>query len=158
PRLALDGWTGLPVDRERGERCVIRHHRAPPCSENDGERDGRAQRRDMSHDQYPLGALRVLYPAESGTTNRKINRGDSGTRPGCHTSVCDTTVLAERYDVQDAALPARYATGGVCFGYSLYKETGPNGKPIGTKIEINEEQAKVVRWIHAAGRRIGWKD
>src|SRR5262249_46345849 len=47
---------------------------------------------------------------------------------------------------------------GVCFGYSLYKETGPNGKPIGTKIEINEEQAKVVRWIHAAGRRIGWKD
>src|SRR5262249_58029137 len=48
PPLALDGWTGLPMDGERGERCGIRQQRVAPCSENDGERDGRAQRRRLA--------------------------------------------------------------------------------------------------------------
>ena len=80
---------------------------------------------------------------------------------------------------------AGFATGGVCFGYSLRKEFGAGGKAIGTKIEISDEQAKIVRRIfmlyldghsfagiakalngdgvnpprvHVQNRRVGWKD
>ncbi|HKO49462.1 MAG TPA: recombinase family protein [Polyangiaceae bacterium] len=80
---------------------------------------------------------------------------------------------------------AGFATGGVAFGYSLHKQTTVDGKSVGTSIEINEEQACVVRRIfglylegrslsaiartlnedgvapprvHAKGRRVGWKD
>jgi len=80
---------------------------------------------------------------------------------------------------------AGFATGGVCFGYSLRKEFGPGGKPVGTRIEIADDQAKVIRRIfklyldgnsfaaiakllnsekippprvHAKNRRVGWKD
>jgi site-specific DNA recombinase len=80
---------------------------------------------------------------------------------------------------------AGYATGGVAFGYRLSKESGPDGKSIGTKIEINAEHATVLRRIFALyvggnsfaaiaktlnaekvspprvfakNRRVGWKD
>ena len=80
---------------------------------------------------------------------------------------------------------AGFATGGVAFGYALRKLATVDGKSIGTTIEINEEQAQVVRRIfglyldgrsfaavarelneagvapprvHAKGRRVGWKD
>jgi site-specific DNA recombinase len=80
---------------------------------------------------------------------------------------------------------AGLATGGVAFGYRLQKELGPDGKVLGSRIEICEEQANVVRRIfilylegsafagiaktlnadsvapprvHAKNRRVGWKD
>src|SRR5262249_27894533 len=80
---------------------------------------------------------------------------------------------------------AGLATGGVAFGYALRKETGPDGKSSGTRIEVVEERAAVVRRIfelylqgHSLGgiaktlneegvppprvdsrtRRVGWKD
>lgn len=80
---------------------------------------------------------------------------------------------------------AGFATGGVAFGYRLSKEIGMDGKSIGTKIGINEEQSIVLRRIFslyvagnsfasvaktlnsenispprvfAKNRRIGWKD
>lgn len=80
---------------------------------------------------------------------------------------------------------AGYATGGVAYGYRLEKEIGSNGKPIGSRVLINEDQAKIVRRIfalsldghsraaiarllneehvppprvHVPGRRVGWKD
>jgi site-specific DNA recombinase len=80
---------------------------------------------------------------------------------------------------------AGYATGGVAYGYRLQKENGPDGKPIGSKVLIDEDQAKVVRRIfrlyleghslaniarrlndshvppprvHVTNRRTGWKD
>jgi site-specific DNA recombinase len=80
---------------------------------------------------------------------------------------------------------AGLATGGVAFGYRLQKELGPDGKVLGSRIEISEEQAGVVRRIftlylegssfaaiaktlnadgvapprvHAKNRREGWKD
>ena len=43
----------------------------------------------------------------------------------------------------DRFLP--YVTGGVAFGYSLRKKTGADGKSLGSSIEIQEEQAKIVR-------------
>jgi len=42
---------------------------------------------------------------------------------------------------------AGFATGGVAFGYRLSKESGPDGKSIGTKIDINDEHAAVLRRI-----------
>lgn len=80
---------------------------------------------------------------------------------------------------------AGYATGGVPFGYRLRKEIGPNGKPIGSRAEIDPAQAKIIRLIfslyadgyslagvakrlnadgappprvYAKNRRHGWKD
>ncbi|MFZ5893256.1 MAG: recombinase family protein [Myxococcota bacterium] len=80
---------------------------------------------------------------------------------------------------------AGLATGGVAFGYCLRKELTADGRAAGTKIEISEDKAKVVRRIfalylegysldkiaktlnddgvepprvHVKGRRVGWKD
>lgn len=85
----------------------------------------------------------------------------------------------------DGRALAGFATGGVAYGYRLRKETSGNGKAIGSVIEIDEEQATVVRRIfglyleghslsgiaailnkegvspprvHVSGRRRGWKD
>src|SRR5262249_8530293 len=69
PPLALDGWTGLPMDGERGERCRMRRHRAAHYSESDGDPDGCAQRRDMSHDQvlpeHPFVGCAPAGPGEN---------------------------------------------------------------------------------------------
>jgi hypothetical protein len=43
-----------------------------------------------------------------------------------------------------------YATGGVAFGYLLRKALGPDGEPVGSKIEVNADQAVVVRRIFAS--------
>jgi site-specific DNA recombinase len=80
---------------------------------------------------------------------------------------------------------AGFATGGVALGYCLRREFGPDGKPIGSRIEIDAERAGVIRHIfalylegvslagiakklnaesvapprvHQKGRRVGWKD
>lgn len=80
---------------------------------------------------------------------------------------------------------AGYATGGVAYGFRLHPELGPNGKPVGSRIEVDPEQAKVIRLIftlyldgyslariakrlnetkvppprvNARNRRRGWKD
>lgn len=103
-------------------------------------------------------------------------------------------IVAEIYlrDLRDKTLRglegralAGYATGGVAYGYRLRKELGEDGKPRGSVIEIDNEQAKVVRRIfqlyldgeslsgiasilnrekvapprvHVKNRRVGWKD
>lgn len=80
---------------------------------------------------------------------------------------------------------AGFATGGVAFGYRLRKETSAGGKAVGSVIEIDEQQAVIIRRIfddyleghslsdiarrlnadgvspprvHVSGRRRGWKD
>lgn len=85
----------------------------------------------------------------------------------------------------DGRARAGFATGGVAYGFSLRKVTGPDGKEVGSEIQIEQERAAVVRRIfgmylegqsvaaiakklnadrvdpprvYAARRRAGWKD
>ncbi len=80
---------------------------------------------------------------------------------------------------------AGYATGGVAYGFRLVRETGPDGKPVGSRIEVDLDQSKIIRLIftlyldgyslariakqlndakvppprvNARNRRKGWKD
>jgi DNA invertase Pin-like site-specific DNA recombinase len=104
-------------------------------------------------------------------------------------SLVSTIYLSDLRDKTIRGLEGRalagLATGGVAFGYALRKETGPDGKSSGTRIEVVEERAAVVRRIfglylegHSLGgiaktlneeavppprvdsrtRRAGWKD
>lgn len=103
-------------------------------------------------------------------------------------------IIAEIYlkDLRDKTLRglegralAKYATGGVAYGFRLRRETGPDGRAVGSVIEVDEQKAQVVRRIfrlylegnslstiarlltreavppprvHVEGRRKGWKD
>lgn len=127
---------------------------------------------------------------------RLIGIGDGIDTAAAHGSLTFAMkgIIAEHYlrDLRDKTLRglegralAGYATGGVAFGYRLRKAAGPDGKTIGSVIEIEEEQAKVVRRVfslylegnslstiarlltreavppprvHVKGRRTGWKD
>lgn len=104
-------------------------------------------------------------------------------------SLVSTIYLSDLRDKTIRGLEGRalagFATGGVAFGYCLSKEVGPDGKSGGSRIEIVEERAAVVRRIfslylegrsltaiarllneqgvspprvHAKNRRTGWKD
>ena len=42
---------------------------------------------------------------------------------------------------------AGFSAGGLAFGYRSFKETGPTGQVIGYRLEIDDEQAEVVRRI-----------
>lgn len=52
---------------------------------------------------------------------------------------------------------AGYSAGGLAFGYRNVRETTPDGRPVGSRIELHEEQAAVVRRIfemYLAGRSL----
>jgi DNA invertase Pin-like site-specific DNA recombinase len=128
--------------------------------------------------------VRLIGISDGIDTNAKHSRLTFGLK-----SLVSAVYLDELRDKTLRGLEGRalagFATGGVAYGYALRKLATVDGKSVGTTIEIQEEQAQVVRRIfglyldgrsfsalarelnesgvapprvHAKGRRVGWKD
>ena len=115
---------------------------------------------DLSRVGRDQADLHLFRRAIEYSRVRLIALADGIDTAAAHSELAFTmkTAVASLYlkDLRDKTLRglegralAGYATGGVAYGYRLVREVGPDGKPVGSRIEADPDQAKIIRLIFA---------